>query len=401
MTKNLKHFSLAAVTLAMLNCVAADWPQFRGPSANGIAPDKGINKDWKAKPPKELWSIDLGDKGFAGPSIAKGKLFIIDHAGADDVIRAVDVTTGKDVWTFKYADTDKDNYGFSRSTPVYDNGKLYTISRTGILHCLDAEKGAKIWSHDLRKEYHGLTGNWDYAWSPLVDGQKLIVQPGGAKGVIALDKDTGKEIWSGGGPEACGYATAVSATINGKKEYVIFTGDALIGIDADKGGPALWRCPWKTAYGVNAATPIVIGDSVFITSGYDTGCALVAVQGAEAKPAWVNKEIKAHFNTPVLFNGKIFGIGDGAGLVYLDPKTGTAAWRQAGFEKGGLVAVDDVLIAINGAEGDVVMAAADPSAYKELGRFKPLGGRSWTAPVIADGKLFVRNNLKLACYDLK
>ncbi len=392
----------AALTTFAGTARAADWPQFRGPEANGVSPEKGINKDWKAKPPKELWNISLGDDGYAGPSVAKGKMFIIDHAGAEDIVRAVDIATGKDAWTFKYADANNNNYGFAHSTPVFDNGKLYTISRTGNLHCLDAEKGTKIWARNIRNDFAGKPGGWEYGWSPLVDGQKLIIQPGGAKSVVALDKDTGKDIWvGGGGADTCGYATAVAATIGGKKQYVIFMGASLIGINADKGGPPLWSVPWTTNYGVNAATPIVIGDTVFVTSNYGYGCGLISVQGEGAKAAWTNKEIKSHFNTPVLMGEKIYGIGDGEGLVCLDPRTGTAAWKHGGFEKGGVCGIDGVILAVNGAEGDVVMVAADPAAYKELGRFKPLGGQSWTAPIISDGKLYIRNKVKLACYDLK
>jgi outer membrane protein assembly factor BamB len=382
-------------------CPASDWPQFRGPKADGISPETGINKDWKAKPPKQLWTIDLGDNGYAGPSVAAGKLFIIDHAGGDDIVRAVDVKTGQDVWKFQYADAGNDNYGFSRSTPSCANGKLYTLSRTGQLHCIDAEKGTKIWECSLRKDFGGKTGDWEYAFSPLIDGDKVIVCPGGAKGVVALNKDTGKEIWSGGNSDTAGYATPVAATIGGKKQYLIFTGANLIGVDANAGGPALWQFPWQTAYGVNAATPIPIGEFVFIASGYAKGCALVNTVGGKPTALWQNGEIKAHFNTSIYINNFIFGTGDPGTLVCLDPTSGHANWKQDGFEKGGLLAVDGTLIVVDGKDGNVVQVAIDPKAYKELGRFKPLGGQSWTAPILADGKLYVRNTKKLGCYDLK
>jgi len=392
---------LFAATVA-LAVQAADWPHFRGPDANGISAEKGINKDWKAKPPKELWHVPVTDDGYAGPSVAAGKVFIIDHAATDDVVRAYDLTSGKQVWEFKYADADKPNYGFSRATPTYDSGKLYTLSRIGNLTCLDAEKGTKIWTHNLRKEFQGLTGRWDYAQSPVIDGEKLIVCPGGPNSVLVLNKLTGEQLFSGGGPDPAGYATPVIATINGKKQYVVFEGKALIGVDADKGGPPLWKCAWTTQSEVNAASPVVVDDSsIFVTSGYGVGCGLIKVNGAQAQVAWANKEIKAHFNSPVLINGQIYGIGDGFGLVCLDPQTGKENWKQGGFEKGGLIAIDGVLIAMNGQAGDCVMAEAKPDAYKELGRFVPLGGQSWTAPIVADMKLIVRNKTKLACYDLK
>ena len=222
---------------------------------------------------------------------------------------------------------------------------------------------------------------------------------------MVLNKLTGAELFSGGGPDLAGYASPVIATINGKKQYVIFEGKALIGVDPDKGGPPLWRCPWTTTqYGINIASPIVVDDSdIFVTSGYGVGCGLIKVNGGKAAPAWTNKEIKAQFNTPVLVNGQIYGIGDVSGLVCLDPKTGVSSWKQAGFEKGGLMAlIDGVLIAMNWlAAGDCVMVEASPEKYKELGRIKPLGGQSWTAPIVADLKLIIRNKAKLGCYDLK
>ena len=152
---------------------AADWPHFRGPDSNGTAPDKGINKDWKAKPPKQLWSVDMGDNGFAGPCVAAGKVFIIDHAGGEDIVRAYDLASGKEAWKFPYADPAKDAYGFAHSSPAFDSGKLYTLSRTGQLNCIDASNGKPVWSHNLRADFQGQTGNWEYAASPIVDGNKL------------------------------------------------------------------------------------------------------------------------------------------------------------------------------------------------------------------------------------
>src|SRR6185503_3054997 len=156
---------------------------------------------------------------------------------------------------------------------------------------------------------------------------------------------------------------------------------------------------------VNAATPIVIGESVFVASGYGKGCGLYKIDGGKAEQVWANKEIKAHFNSPILLDGFIYGVGDPRTLVCLDPKTGVAAWKQDGFEKGGVVAVDGTIIAVNGASnaGDVIMVKIDPKAYTELGRIKPIpgGGQSWAPPVVADGKLFVRNQKELVCLDLK
>jgi outer membrane protein assembly factor BamB len=391
----------AIISLSVLfflsSCAAADWPQFRGPNADGFAPDKNINKNWKSKPPKELWRISLGDDGYAGPSVAAGKLFILDHQGGEtDVVRAVNVATGKDAWTFPYQDGGKTEYGCARSTPIFDNGKLYTLGRVGNLFCLDAQDGKKIWSCNLKADFQGQTGQWDYAASPLVDDNKLIVCPGGEASVLALDKNTGKEIWRCG-KDLAGYATPVIATLGGKRQYLIFAGKSLMGVSPD--GKLLWNFPWETSYDVNAAAPIAVKDFVFISSGYNHGCALVNPNNG--KPVWTSKEIQAHFSSAVLSGGSIYGTGDPGNLVCLDPGTGKARWKHPGFEKGGLAGVDGVLIVMDGEHGDVVMVNMVPTGYQELGRIKPLDGRSWTAPIISDGKLFVRNKQALVCLDLK
>jgi outer membrane protein assembly factor BamB len=389
------------LSLTVCALPAADWPQFRGPTADGKAPDTGLNKDWKAKPPKELWRIALSDGGYAGPSVANGKLFIIDHVGAEDVVRAITIADGKEAWTFKYADAGNNNYGFSRTTPIYDNGKLYTLSRIGNLNCLDAEKGTKIWSRNIKADFKGVLGSWEYAASPLVDGKNVIVCPGGANAsVVALDKETGKDVWKGGGSDQAGYSTPVLATIGDKRQYVVFTGEGLVGVETTSGA-LLWKFPWATAHKVNAAAPIVIGDTIFISSGYGTGCAVVKIENNTPKQVWVNKEIKAHFSSAILHDKLIYGTGDPGELVCLDPVSGASKWHQTGFEKGGIVSADGVLIALNGGQGDAIMVKLNSEKYEELGRCKPLGGQSWTAPIIADGKLFVRNGKALVALDLK
>ena len=401
-------FFLLFYVFASVSLSASDWPQFRGVNGDGISTEKGINKDWKAKPPKELWRVALNDKGYAGAAVAAGKVFFLDPDGKDDNIRAVDATTGKDVWTFKYPAAyssmvgggDPD-WGFGRSSPTYDNGHIYALNAVGVLLCLDAEKGTKVWMRDIDADFKGKPGEWHYTAPPIVDGNKLIVCPGGDNAsVVALDKVTGKDIWKGGGSDKAGYAVPITATLDGKKQYVVVTAFNLIGVDAEN-GELLWSFPWKTSYDVNAAAPVVSGNTVFISSGYGHGCALVEISGKNAKKLWENKEIQAHFNAPIIADGYVYGIGDPGKLVCLDLKTGVAAWKQPGFEKGGVVAIDGTLIAVDGAKGNVAMVSLDHTAYKELGRIQPLNGRHWSPPLIADGKLYVRNRETMVCLDLK
>lgn len=379
---------------------AADWPRFLGPNTNGFAPDTRISKDWNANPPKVLWSTPLTDNGYAGVSAADGKVFVIDHKGNQDIVRAMDIKTGKDVWTYAYDDTDKEKSGFARATPTFDSGRLYTLSRLGILNCLDARTGKPIWSRDLVKEFGGRRPGWDYSFSPLVDKDRLIVLPGGEKaGIVAFDKKTGKTLWQNGG-NVPSYATPVAAKIMGKPQYVIFDSVGLQGVDTASGAQ-LWSFPWKTGSDCNAATPIVMGDSIYITTDYSHGCAVVDVTKDGAKLRWQNKQMQAHFSSPIFYKGYVYGNSDPGTLVCIDPKDGTVKWKKEGFGKGAVVGVDGALIALNGSGGDVVMVKLAPDSYQELGRFKPLEGDCWTAPIVTNGRLVVRDKKKIVCVALK
>lgn len=396
----MRNMTISAFLLLITSlAIAGDWPQFRGPSADGFAAPMEISEDWSAKAPKQLWRVPMSDDGYSAPAIAGGKVFIVDHRGAQDVVRAMDLATGKPLWQRMYPDMQKPNYGFSRSTPSVADGRIYTTSMAGKVHCLDAETGEVVWMVDMVKDLGGKMPNWGYASSPVVDGERLIVSPGGDALLTALDRATGKPIWKSGS-DLAGYSTPVIATIHGVKQYLLFSGTSINAFSAED-GKQLWSFPWKTAYDVNASQPIVIGDSVFISSGYNVGCALLDIS-AEQKPTerWRNKAIQQHFTSAILLDGMLYSTTDPGALVCLDPKTGQDRWRQKGFEKGGIVAIGDVLLALDGGNGDLVMVKLAPEKYEELGRIKPLGEQSWTAPVAADGKVLVRNKAALACLNV-
>lgn len=376
---------------------AADWPQFRGPDANGISPETGLNADWAGKKPQELWRVAMGDDGYSGPAVANGKMFIVDHRGNQDVVRAIDLATGKDVWTFPYDEPGGANYGFNRATPTIRDGMVYTVSMKGQINCLSEVDGKVIWQKKM-SDFGGRAPSWGFACSIVIDGENAILCPGGQdSSVVAVNRKTGALVWKSGSDKP-GYATPVVATINGVKQYVVFSGTSLNGYAAED-GRKLWSFPWKTSYDVNAAMPIVIGNTVFISSGYGTGCCLVEITADGAKEVWRNKAIVLHFSSPVLIDGLIYSTSDNGDLVCLDPKTGKDVWRHQGrFEKGGLAATaDDVLFVLGGGDGRLAAVKATPEGYKELGSFTPLGEQSWTAPIIADGKLIVRNKKAVAC----
>jgi outer membrane protein assembly factor BamB len=387
---------------------AADWPRLGGPDGTGLSSEKGLNKDWKNRPPKLAWKVALTDGGYALLAAAGGKAFVLDHQGNEDIVRAFDLDKGVSAWTYSYRDLAKSNHGFARATPVAANGKLYTASGSGAIHCLEAATGRLVWTTHLVNDLSGEMPGWYYAGSPLLDGDKLIVYPGGVGGVAALNPETGKVLWkgNGGAGEEPGYATPVVAEIGGKRQYVLFTSRSVVGADAANGAQ-LWKLPWKTSYDVNAATPLAIGNTIFITSNYGRGCGLIEVTGNAARMAWENKEIQSHFNTPVLLNGLLYSTSDPGRLVCLDPKTGTVKWSQPGFEKGGLLYVDGTLIVCDGHTGEIAMVAASPDGYKELGRTTLMRDNGeqkdkfWTPPILSDGRLLVRTRARLLCLDVR
>ena len=350
----------------------SDWPQFRGVKADGFSSEVGVNKDWTKKAPAVLWTVPMSDNGYSGPAVAAGVLYIIDHQGKQDVLRALNLSNGKDLWNYKYDDTESANNGFARSTPTIDHENLYILSRLGLISCLEKTTGKLRWSRDIITDFQGRRPPWDLGMSPFIDGNKLILCPGGPNAaVVALDKTTGKTLWQGGGSDQPGYATPVVATLDGKRQYVIFTAYHLLGVDANN-GKLLWQVDWITGSDVNAATPIVVGNKIFITTDYNHGCALVAVNGSQAHIVWQNTEMQAHFSTPIYQDGYLYGTGEPGFLTCLEFNTGKARWKQAGFEKGGVLGVDGTLIAGCGSTGDIVMVKLTPERYQETGSHQTL-----------------------------
>jgi outer membrane protein assembly factor BamB len=399
--RRIATMTTALVLMVALGVQAADWPNFLGPNRDGISTETGINKDWGAKRPKQVWKVAMSDGGYAGPAVAGGVVYIVDHRGSDDVVRALSLKNGTKIWEFSYADARRNNYGFARATPTVDGEHVYTIGRLGQLYCLRTKDGSKVWDVNIVKKFRAKPPKWQFSGSLLIDGDNVIVGAGGkGASVVALNKKTGATVWKGGGSDIAGYATPVVAELDKKKQYVIFTAKRLIGVSAAD-GKTIWSYPWRTGYDVNAATPIVSSDTVFITSNYRRGCAVVKVSGANATKVWENKAMQSHWSTPIYHEGHIYGASDPNKFVCLDYKTGAVKWAQKGFGKGGQVAVDGCIIALNGKRGSAHLIEMTPEGYKELGKFTPLGGKSWTAPIVADGKLIVRNEKALACFDLK
>jgi outer membrane protein assembly factor BamB len=398
--KRVTVLAFLALLIGTRTAMTEDWPQFRGPGVNGVSQEHGINKDWAAHPPKVLWKLDLKDNGNAAPAVAGERVYIVDHQGAQDIVRALDLSTGTQAWQFEYDDAKQNKYGFTVSTPLIDHGKLYVLSRLGKVTCLDAAKGEQLWQRNLMAEIKARRPGWDYCMSPVLDGDKLIFAPGGeGTGVVALDKATGQTLWKGGGGGLTSYGTPLVAQIDGKKQYIALTAMAVKGVAAED-GKLLWEVAWPNKYDKKGPSPVLVGERVLIatTEGGDTG--LIEVKDNTPTLVWKTKTIQCHFTTPVLYHDRVWACSD-ANMMAFEPLTGKILWKKKGFEHASLIAVDDTVIGLNGADGKLFMLDATAEEYKELGSFSPLGGVSWTPPVIAGGKLLVRNLKTLVCLDLK
>ncbi len=379
----------------------ADWPQFLGPNATGMSSEKGINKAWASRPPKALWRAPMGDDGYAGPAVAGGLVFILDVQNGQSCVKALSLATGKQKWATPVPDSGGSNYGFGKSTPAVSGGKVYAITRNALVVCLDAAAGSLVWSKDLVAEAGARKPTWEFATSPVIDGDRVLAAVGAAGAcLVALDKKSGEILWRGGNDDGPGYSTPTVATLNGQKQIIVFSAKQVMGIAPDT-GRAIWSHPWQTSYDVHAATPRVLDNTVIVTSGYGTGGARLDVSGGSASVRWQNKDLQSRFTTPILAGGFLYCTGERGELACIDSANGRVAWSRSGFEWGGLVGVDGTLIVMNGSNGDVVQVAMSPAGYKELGRIAPLGGQAWTAPIVAQGRLLVRNKKELVCLDLK
>ena len=301
---------MAMAVLVSASCAlavnAADWPNWRGPNCNGISPETGINKAWSNKPPALLWKFAMGDLGFAAPSVADGKVYFIDHVATNEVIRAIDVRTGKGIWECAYLDQVGAAYGFAHTAPAVMQDKVVTVGRRGDVYCLNSKDGTKVWYKNFQKDLGGVIGGFGCSISPLIDGKKVILCPSGKENsVVALDIATGDMIWKCQVNDGPAYASPVIATIGKKKQYVVIMSANLFGLDPET-GKILWTQEVKTPNGINAATPPVDNDSIYVTSVYDFGSAIIKVNGDKASEVWRDKKLQSCFSSGILIKDHIY-----------------------------------------------------------------------------------------------
>jgi len=408
----------------------AGWPQWRGFRRDGVAFAPDLLTEWPSNGPPRLWSEDItGLDGFSTFAVAGDRAFTMGRKDDDEVVLCFRPDTGETVWEKRYDprfdvggkksfDPAKERehleYGDGpRATPALDGGRVYTVGATGRLQCRRAEDGELLWEHSLLPEYGAPNLRWGFACSPLIDGGLVFVNPGGpgGKSLAAFDKESGKEVWKGQ-DDAAGYSSPVAITVEGERQIVFFTADSLVGVAA-RDGAARWRFRWDTEHGVNAATPIPFRAKVggkerqylFISSGYNKGCALVALVpkaggGHDARAVFDSNFFCSHYGSPIRVGDHVYGFNETT-LVCMSLRTGQVVWKQSGYKKGSLLAVGEYLLVL-GEDGKLALLKASPEGPEVVAEDRrAMPHKCWTMPVLADGRLLLRDQDAIRCLDMR
>ncbi len=377
-----------------------DWPQLRGPNADGISPQTGLLTQWPQSGPREIWRVPLG-KGFSGVSVVGDRAVTMFGRGGT-YLGAFDTATGAELWRLRIDEMYRNSSGDGpRSTPTIDEGLAFVISGRGMLAAVAVETGDTAWRHDLRGEYGASGPNWGFSTSPRVYGDLLLVEAGGRDAaLVAFDKRSGREVWRAAGDQP-GYSTPLLVRIGGRQQAVFFTGSRIVGVNPTSGA-LLWGLPWETTFGVNAATPIFVPpDKIFVSSGYGVGAALLRVTATArggVETVWRTREMKNQFSSSVLVDDYIYGF-DNSILECIELTRGERMWRARGHGQGSLLYADGHLIVL-GDRGSLTLVKLSPGEYLPVAQTQVFRSRTWTAPTLANGALYLRDEEELVALAL-
>jgi outer membrane protein assembly factor BamB len=406
----MRSFTIACLSVFVGgSAIAADWPQFLGPTRNAVSAETGLAKSWPDKGPPVLWEREVGE-GYSAPVVSGDTLVLLHRVGDDEVVEALDAATGKPRWKFAYGTKYRDPLGKGdgpRSTPLIAGGKVYTLGAEGMLHCLDLKDGTKVWEKALAKDYEMRESFFGVGTSPIVEGDLLLVNVGSrGAGIVAFDKAIGKEVWKATDDEAS-YSSPVAATIDDARHVFFFTRTGLVDLDP-KDGKVRFSKRWRSRMNasVNAAAPLVVGDRVFLSASYGTGAVLLRVGKDGAEEVWQSDLcLSCHYNTPVQKDGYLYGI-DGrqehvARLRCVELKSGRVKWQKERFGCASLILADGQIIALT-EHGDLVLIEPTPEGYREKARASVLKDGPCRAEIaLADGRLYGRDGKRLVCWDVR
>jgi outer membrane protein assembly factor BamB len=400
------------VVVTLTRASASDWPQFLGPTRNGVYAGPALAASWPKDGPRVVWQRKVG-WGFSGPAIASGKLILFHRIDEKETVECLDAKTGQALWSFDYPTAYRDDFGFDegpRATPAIADDHVYTYGAEGVLTCLDLASGKKVWGLDAKKELHAPKGFFGIACSPLVEANAVILNIGGdGGGIVAFDKGAGKILWKATNDQPS-YSSPVAATINNRRYLFVLTLANFVALDPSN-GKVLFQYPFRPPIrsSVTAAAPVVVDDQVFLSASYGLGAVLLKITSEGPKKIWSGDDILSnHYATSICLNGFLYGIHGrtdpgfepAASLRCVELKTGKVRWQQNDFGAATLTLAGDQLLILS-ERGELFRAAATPSSFRLSDRVQVLPTQVRAYPALANGLFYARSKDKLVCVDLQ
>ena len=391
----------AALICTLVSAQGDDWPEWRGPQQNGVSRETGWMFQWPDDGPKVAWKANVG-LGYSGFVVGDGRAYTAGHADGKDTVFCFAAGTGKEIWKQSYDSELGDKYfqGGTTGTPMIDGDKVYWLSRWGDLFSFEAATGKIVWQKNVQKETGVKIPDWGFSGSPRVHKNILVLNVGDAG--LGVEKSSGKIIWKSANKNA-GYSTPLPLAA-AEPLMILGNADHYLAINPETGQEA-WRVRWVTQYGVNASDPIIHEQKMFLSTGYGKGAALFDLKETPPKELWKNKVLRTQLNSGVLFEGHVYGVDgdttDKARLKCVEFATGKELWSEPNIGSGGLILADGKLIVLT-AQGELMVLPAIPDAFQPTARAQLLGGTSWTAPVLANGRIYCRNSRgDVVCVDVR
>jgi len=403
------HFKIL-MSLAILVCCSAhaaaqtggNWPQWRGSNRDGISKETGLLKQWPENGPPLVWKATGAGGGYSSFSISNGRMYTMGLRGDKELVIAFDVATGKEVWATAHGSAFRNDRGDGpRGTPTVDGENIYSLGGNGDLSSINLKTGKLNWTMNVLQKFGGSNIVWGISESPLVIGEKVLVNAGGpGASIVALNKKDGSLIWKSQSDRA-GYSSAIPVQVGNTTQVVFFTHTRGLGLDL-KDGKLLWEYPRAANNVANAATPIVRGNRVFITSDYGNGGGVVEIKAdGTAQEVYFTKDMRNHHSSSILIGDHLYGFSGGI-LTAMRFDNGEVAWKDRSVGKGSIVYADGNLYALS-ENGVVGLVEVTPTGYKEKGRFRiPQENLpTWAHPVVAGGRLYLRDQDTIYAYDVR